>query len=105
MSYLVFFYGIFILIGGIMGHVRAGSAVSLAMGIVFGALLFIAAGAMHLKKRWGAPFALILIFILDAFFSYRYLTTFKLIPSGLLALVSLIVLLLLAVRMRSTTIK
>jgi|GEM_PF-1976233 len=33
-------------------------------------------------------FSLILTFILDAFFSYRFMTTMKFLPSGLLALLS-----------------
>jgi uncharacterized membrane protein (UPF0136 family) len=61
------------------------------MGIIFGALLLIAAGGMFSKKYYkkGAYFALILTLLLDAFFSYRYMSTLKFMPSGLLALVSL----------------
>jgi uncharacterized membrane protein (UPF0136 family) len=101
MAYLISLYGIFILIGGILGHIRAASTVSLVMGILSGGLLLIAAGAVFGKQKWGIPLALIVTFILDTFFSYRFLTTLNFIPSGLLALVSLIVLILLALQIRS----
>jgi uncharacterized membrane protein (UPF0136 family) len=105
MSYLVFFYGVFVLLGGIFGHAKAGSTMSLIMGVIFGVLLLIASAAIYVKQKWGAPFALVLVFILDAFFTYRFVTTLKFMPSGILALVSLIVLLVLALKMRSSSIK
>lgn len=100
MPYLVFFYAIFVLIGGIVGHAKAGSTVSLLMGLSFGALLLIAAAAMRLGRKWGGYFALILTFLLDASFTWRFIATGKFNPSGLLALVSLAVLITLTLQLQ-----
>jgi uncharacterized membrane protein (UPF0136 family) len=91
MPYIVALYGLLILIGGIIGHIKAGSNASLVMGVVFGFLLLLSSGGMFSKKffKKGVYFALILALILDAFFSYRFLATMKFMPSGMLALMSL----------------
>ncbi|HEX2579822.1 MAG TPA: TMEM14 family protein [Rhabdochlamydiaceae bacterium] len=91
MAYIVAIYGLLILVGGVIGHLKAGSLASLIMGGVSGLLLLIASGGMFSKKNFkkSAFFALILTLVLDAFFSYRFMTTLKFLPSGLLALVSL----------------
>lgn len=102
MPYLVAFYGILILVGGLIGHAKAASTASLVMGILFGVLLLIAAGCMFSKRNYlkGTYFALVLTFVLDAFFSYRYISSMKFLPSGLLSLISLGVLLLLVTHIR-----
>ena len=91
MAYFVALYGMLILIGGIIGHLKAGSQASLVMGVVSGLLLLLASGGMFSKKHFkkSVYFALILTLILDAFFSYRFMEKMKFMPSGLLALVSL----------------
>lgn len=91
MPYIVALYGILIFIGGLIGHIKAGSNASLVMGVVFGLLLLLSSGGMFSKKylKKGVYFALILTLILDAFFTYRFLSTMKFMPPGLLALVSL----------------
>jgi len=91
MPYIVAFYGILILVGGIIGHIKAASTASLVMGVVSGLLLLLASGGMFSKKHFkkSAYFALILTLLLDAFFSYRFLATLKFMPSGMLAIVSL----------------
>ncbi len=107
MPYLVSLYALLILVGGIIGHAKAGSTASLVMGIFFGALLLIAAGCMFAKRplvrQRGVYFALALTVILDAFFSYRYLSTMKFMPSGMLAVVSLGVMFYLVYKMRRST--
>jgi uncharacterized membrane protein (UPF0136 family) len=103
MAYLVFFYAIFILIGGIVGHTKAGSTVSLMMGLIFGALLLVAAAAIRTRRRWGGYFALILTFLLDASFTWRFISTGKFNPPGILALVSLAVLITLAIHLQTVT--
>jgi uncharacterized membrane protein (UPF0136 family) len=105
MPYLISLYGILILIGGIIGHAKAGSTASLAMGVIFGFLLFVAAGCMFSKRLYkrGVYSALVLTLLLDAFFSYRYMSSMKFMPSGMLALVSLGVMLFLVSHIRRTS--
>lgn len=91
MPYIVALYGLLVLAGGIIGYLKAGSEASLVMGGISGLLLLIFSGGMFSKKYFKKAvfFTLILTLILDAFFSYRFMTTMKFLPSGLLALVSI----------------
>ncbi|MBS0649141.1 MAG: TMEM14 family protein [Verrucomicrobia bacterium] len=101
MRYIVGLYGLLMLVGGLIGHAQ-GSTASLISGGIFGILLLIAAGCMFKKSLYvkGTYFALILTLLLDAFFTYRFLTTMKFMPPGLLSLISLGVLLLLVLHIR-----
>src|SRR4051812_7515118 len=101
MSYLLFLYALFILIGGIFGHVKAGSTASLLMGGISGVLLLICAIGMYKKRRWGAPSALVVAVVLDLFFNYRYLSTLKFMPAGLLSLLSLSIIALLIFHLKN----
>gem|GEM_PF-3004493 len=92
MAYLIFFYAIFILIGGIAGYFKASSLSSLSVAISCTSLLFMALWGFCKKKRWGMPLAFGTTLLLDLIFNYRFLLTFKFLPSGLLSLVSLVVL-------------
>ncbi|MDN3506446.1 MAG: TMEM14 family protein [Simkaniaceae bacterium] len=91
-AWITFIYGIIILLGGFMGYTQAASTTSLIMGLVFGVLLLIAAGGMLKNHLLPAYFGIILILLLDAFFTYRWLFTFQFIPAGLLSIISTIVL-------------
>jgi uncharacterized membrane protein (UPF0136 family) len=93
---LIFVYGLIILIGGFIGHMKAASTASLVMGVIFGLLLLLSSVAVFRGKAIGEYAALLLTFLLDAFFTYRFLTTRQFMPSGLLCLLSLLVLFLLA---------
>jgi uncharacterized membrane protein (UPF0136 family) len=92
MNLWVFAYGIFILIGGVVGHLKAKSLASLVMGLVFGAGLIGSA----FRKR--GVLSLILTLFLDAFFTWRWVSTGKFMPPGVLSLVSSAVLILLAIQ-------
>lgn len=93
-------YALLILAGGAIGHVQAKSLTSLIMGIVFGALLLGSAFTLFRKKEIGRWSSLILVVLLDAFFTYRFTLTHKFMPSGLFAIVSTLVLFLLAYQLR-----
>lgn len=84
-----------------MGHIKAGSTVSLISGSVFGLLLVLASFGMFRDHLLPAYFSLILTLILDAIFTYRWLLTFKFMPSGLMSLITLGVLIALLVLLRS----
>lgn len=96
MPFIVLIYAILILVGGIVGHIKAGSFASLISGIVFGLLLLGCSIALFAKKKWGPYAALIVTFVLDGFFTFRFLKTHVFMPAGLLSLISLIVLIYLA---------
>ena len=100
-AWITLFYGIIILIGGVIGHLKAGSAASLIMGTSFGVLLILSSFGIFRDHLFPAYSALLLTLILDAFFTYRWLFSLKFIPSGLLAVISLIVLFLLVSLMKT----
>lgn len=100
-SWITLIYGIFIFLGGLMGHIKAGSTVSLVSGAVFGVLLVLASFGMFRDHLLPAYFSLILTLLLDAFFTYRWLLTFQFMPSGLMSVITLGVLIVLLVLLRS----
>jgi uncharacterized membrane protein (UPF0136 family) len=83
-------YGILVLLGGVFGYMKARSRPSLAMGGTLGVLLIIAAALGF--AGWGlAPHcAAGLAAFLLVFFSMRYARKKKLMPGGVLAVLSLI---------------
>lgn len=97
-SLIVASYAILVLIGGIIGHIKAGSKASLISGITFGVLLLLLSLAMYKEKRYGYYLALGLAFFLDAFFTYRFTLTHAFFPSGMMSLLSLFVAVLLLFR-------
>ncbi len=99
MQFILLFYSLIVLAGGLIGFFKAGSTASLVAGLVFGLPLLIC--ALFSKKKWGPYLALILTFFLDAFFTQRYLKTFQFMPSGLLSLLSLGILIFLAISIKN----
>ena len=88
-------YAVLLGIGGLIGYLKAGSKASLIAGSV-SALVALAALALSLadkNRNMGIAPGLILSISLFILFAYRYAAkTRKFMPSGLLAVVSLIVL-------------
>lgn len=99
---LTLIYGILILIGGIMGHLKAGSRISLYTGIVFGFLLILSSIGLYKGMKIGAYGSLFLALILLCFFSWRFIHTANFFPSGMMGIISLVVLTLLAISFKRT---
>lgn len=97
---IVFSYAMLILIGGFIGHLKAGSTASLISGITFGTLLTLCAYAIAKGKIIAQYFALILTFFLDGFFTFRFAKTLYFIPAGMMSLLSLAVLIVIALKIR-----
>lgn len=96
-------YALFILIGGIIGHVQAQSTISLVMGIVFGLLLLAAAFTLYKRMRGAVLIGLSLVLLLDGFFTYRFLKTLRFLPSGLMLIISLMTLIIMVLQLRTGT--
>lgn len=96
MQFVVLGYAVLILIGGIIGGIKASSYASLISGSLCGILLIGCSIAIFAKKNWGPYAALILTFILDGFFTFRFVKTEAFMPAGMLSLISLAVLIYLA---------
>jgi uncharacterized membrane protein (UPF0136 family) len=86
-------YAVLLAVGGLMGYLKANSRASLIAGSVSAVCALLALGLSAGNNRLGVPLGLILSITLFILFGYRYaVKTRKFMPSGLLAVVSLIVL-------------
>ncbi len=100
-GFITFFFGLIVLIGGIMGYVKAASFPSLIMGLSFGIILCLSAWGMFQDHLFPAYVGIILILALDAFFTYRWLLTYKFFPAGLMSIIGLIAFLAVAILIRN----
>jgi len=86
-------YAVLLAVGGVIGYVKAGSRASLIAGSISAVAAVLALGLSIRSSRWGVPLGLILSTSLFVLFGYRYAAkTRKFMPSGLLAVASLVVL-------------
>lgn len=100
-GWITLVYGLLILIGGIMGHIKAQSRVSLLTGIIFGFLLLLSSWALFKEMKLGAYGSLVLTLGLLAVFTWRYSQTLKIFPPLVMGIISAITLVLLLVNLKS----
>lgn len=91
-SLIIFTYGLIVMAGGVIGYMTAGSIPSLIMGITFGLLLLGSGWALTKKSTLAHFSAVTLSTILALFFLYRFGITWKIMPAGMMAAISLLVL-------------
>ncbi len=82
-------YGLFTFAGGLIGFIKAKSAVSLVTGSVSGILLLICAYGISRGYSWSAITALIVSVLLGGRFLMTLIKHFKLMPDLLMVLLSL----------------
>jgi uncharacterized membrane protein (UPF0136 family) len=86
-------YAVLLGVGGLIGYLKAGSRPSLIAGSISALAALGALGLSAANHRMGVPLGLLLSITLFVLFGYRYAAkTRKFMPSGLLAIASLIVL-------------
>jgi len=86
-------YAVLLAVGGAIGYVKAGSRSSLIAGSISAITAALALALSIRSNRWGVPLGLLLSISLFVLFGYRYAAkTRKFMPSGLLAVASLVVL-------------
>ena len=90
-AWIILIYGILVLAGGIIGYVKANSTPSLIAGGVSGVLLIAAALAM-LRGAYqiGWFIAIFIAIVLLARFGIAAMSGFKMMPGGLMIILSLI---------------
>jgi uncharacterized membrane protein (UPF0136 family) len=90
---VLFIYTLLLAGGGVMGFVKAGSRPSLIAGVGSAAATLIALGVSFWRPYEGLVLATVVALFLCLFFNYRFVSkSRKFMPSGLLAVVSLVVL-------------
>lgn len=99
-AFVTLIYAILIFIGGILGHIKAGSTTSFITAIVASVLLILSAIGMFKDHLLPCYFGILVIFALDAFFTYRWLLTMKFMPGGLMTLISLAALIIVVLLVR-----
>jgi uncharacterized membrane protein (UPF0136 family) len=90
---VIWIYVALLLVGGLMGFIKSKSRISIISSIIFAALLALVA----LRVISPAYIADILVGFLLLFFGARFIRSKKVMPAGMMSVVSLIVLILLLV--------
>lgn len=88
---LLTIYGLLLFVGGMIGFSTAHSLPSLIMGTSATAFVFAAAYGYYQNKVWAFYLAQIISWVLFLFFTYRYLHTQKMMPGGMMAIISFVV--------------
>ncbi len=102
MPWLVIIYAFLLLGGGMMGYYMANSWASLIAGSLSAIILIICAISMFNKSLLGYFIAVGVAFALTIFFANRFIGTFKILPTGLMAIVSLAVfIILVAIKLKN----
>jgi len=83
-------FGILTIVGGIVGYVKAGSVVSIIAGSITGVLLLVAAFLLPEHRMVGLATAFIISLLLAAQFMPKLLRTGRVMPAGIMSLLSVI---------------
>ena len=83
-------FGALTIVGGIGGYVKAGSAASIIAGSITGVLLLVAAFLLPEHRMAGLATALIISLLLAAQFIPKLLRTGRVMPAGIMSLLSVI---------------
>ena len=84
-------YGILLIVGGVMGFAKAGSMVSMIAGGISGIVSLIALWISTSNPAQGLLVGALLALLLTGVFINRFMSTRKLMPAGLVFILSLAV--------------
>ncbi len=86
-------YALLLAVGGVIGYTKAGSRPSLIAGLLSAFAAFVALLITPSNPRFGLAAAALVALVLAGFFGYRFVAkTRKFMPAGLLAVLSVLVL-------------
>lgn len=83
-------FGLLTIAGGIVGYAKAGSVASIIAGVITGVLLLVAAFLLPEHRLAGLATALIVSLLLAAQFVPKFLRTGRVMPAGLMSVLSVI---------------
>jgi len=87
--YLLIF-GALTILGGVIGYVKAGSVPSIIAGAITGVLLLVAGALLPEHRAAGLATAFIVSLLLAAQFVPKFIRTGKVMPAGLMSILSVI---------------
>jgi uncharacterized membrane protein (UPF0136 family) len=83
-------FGVLTVLGGIVGYVKAGSVASIIAGSITGVLLLVGAFLLPEHRAAGLATALIISLLLAAQFIPKLLRTGRVMPAGIMSVLSVI---------------
>lgn len=83
-------FGALTIIGGVIGYVKAGSLPSIIAGAITGVLLLVAGWILPSNRSIGLVTAFIVSLLLAAQFVPKFVRTGKVMPAGLMSILSVI---------------
>ena len=83
-------FGALTIVGGIVGYVKAGSVASIVAGSITGVLLLVAAFLLPEYRMVGLVTAFVISLLLAAQFIPKLLRTGRVMPAGIMSLLSVI---------------
>jgi len=83
-------FGVLTITGGIVGYVKAGSMASIIAGSITGILLLVAAFLLPQHRAIGLATACIISLLLAAQFVPKFIRTGRVMPAGMMAILSVI---------------
>ena len=89
-KYVSIVYAILLLIGGAIGFIKAGSVISLGVGILSCTLIIVSCKVGDKDPKSGYFYITSISLVLASFFIYRFIKTHHFMPGGLMAVLSTI---------------
>jgi uncharacterized membrane protein (UPF0136 family) len=83
-------FGVLTVVGGVIGYVKAGSVASIIAGSITGVLLLVAAFLLSDHRAAGLATAFIISILLAAQFVPKFIRTGKVMPAGMMSILSVI---------------
>ncbi|HEY4282269.1 MAG TPA: TMEM14 family protein [Chthoniobacterales bacterium] len=83
-------FGVLTVVGGVIGYVKAGSVASIIAGSITGVLLLVAAFLLPDHRAAGLATAFIISLLLAAQFVPKFIRTGKVMPAGMMSILSVI---------------
>ena len=83
-------FGALTIVGGIIGYVKAGSLPSIIAGAITGVLLLVAGFLVPEHRAAGIATAFVVSFVLAAQFVPKFIRTGKMMPAGMMSILSVI---------------
>jgi uncharacterized membrane protein (UPF0136 family) len=83
-------FGALTIIGGIIGYVKAGSLPSIIAGAITGVLLLLAGALLPEHRAIGLPTGFIISLLLAAQFIPKFIRTGRVMPAGMMSILSVI---------------